>query len=269
MDVPFSKYSGCGNDFIFIDNRRSLFKEANHSLISTLCQRPKGIGADGVIFLENSQKADFKMRIFNSDGGEAEMCGNGIRCLKKYLCELGIENPSLSIETQKSQIQIEDAEGLVKVYMGTPEYQKLDMALKIDGKTLFLQILDTGVPHAVLFVDELEAADVCNLGRKIRFHPDLGPKGANANFVKILDESTIAIRTYERGVEGETLACGTGATASALAAAIKYHLKAPIEVKTRSHESLIINFSLNQAGFPESVTQTGPVCYHFRGNFAL
>lgn len=268
MDLPFSKYSGCGNDFIFVDNRQEIFPK-NQALISNLCKRPLGIGADGLILLEKSEKADFKMRIFNSDGLEAEMCGNGLRCLKKFLKELGFKKSSISIETFERVLNIEDAGEFVKAHMGEPQGLKLDLELEIDHKIYPVHFLNTGVPHSVLFVENLNSINVSHLGRKIRQHPDFAPKGCNVNFVQILGKSLIAVATYERGVEEETLACGTGATASAILASVKFQLPTPIEVRVRSGESLIIHFDLEKEGFPKSVTQTGPARFHFKGSYPL
>lgn len=266
MEVKFSKYSGCGNDFIFIDNRKSFFPKGNRDLIFKLCHRPQGIGADGVILLEESKQADFRMSIFNADGSEAEMCGNGLRCLKKFIAELGIQTPALSIETKERQLSIQDHHEAVKISLGKPQNIQLDVSLDI-GDTL--HTIDTGVPHAVQFVDKLEEVPVAVLGKKIRWHPFFSPKGTNANFVKLEAPSQIAIRTYERGVEQETLACGTGAAAAALISFLVHKVKPPIEVITRSGEKLMIDVACDESGAIKEVWQIGPASFHFQGTFVL
>jgi len=269
MELLFSKYSGCGNDFILIDNRKMIFAWQDSALIAQLCQRPAGVGADGVILLERSQKADYRMRIFNADGFEAEMCGNGLRCLKKFLKELGEEASQVSVETKERILQVEDCGSLVRATMGDPENVNLDLKIEVDSKNYTLHALNTGVPHAIYFTNELENVPVSVLGPKIRFHPFFSPQGANANFVELVDTHTISVRTYERGVEAETLACGTGATAAAITAGLCYKLKPPIRVKTRSREELLIDFSIDETGKVHSVSQTGPAQHHFRGFVSL
>lgn len=269
MDVAFSKYSGCGNDFILIDNRKELFPHNNSALIAKLCRRPEGIGADGIVLLENSQQADYRMRIFNADGFEAEMCGNGLRCLKKFIEALGVKASSLMIETKERKLKVEENGEGIMASLGEPKHIKLHLSLAIDNTSYVTHYLDTGVPHAVHFVNRLEEVDVNGLGRKIRFHDAFAPKGANANFVELQGEHHIALRTYERGVEQETLACGTGAAASAIAAVLIYHLKPPIKVETRSGIPLIVNLIFDEQAVIKEVQQTGPASFHFQGTIAL
>lgn len=266
---PFSKYSGCGNDFILIDNRNNLFPSHHVSLISRLCRRPDGIGADGVILIETSHIADVKMRIFNSDGKEAEMCGNGLRCIMKFLHELGITKSKLDIETMERKLHIESFGDQVKASMGSPKDIKQNISLMIQNKEVIVHYLDTGVPHAIHFVENIEDAPVVELGSKIRFHSFFQPKGANANFVQITGPTSLTIRTYERGVEAETLACGTGATAAALMAHLDKGLVSPIEVKTKSGQNLTISFSVDEKKQFTNVMQSGPATFHFKGSFAL
>lgn len=263
--MDFSKYAGSGNDFILIDNRALPFP-ANPPLIARLCHRQLGIGADGVILLENSQKADFRMRIFNADGGEAEMCGNGIRCLMRFIRELGGIRPTYKIETMHSLVTIaEEGEG-VCVQMPEPFDIQWDMTL--NNIPHRIQRLNTGVPHAVLFVDDLEAETWMALAPHIRRHPSLAPEGTNVNFASLDPSGSLRVRTYERGVEGETLACGTGATASALAAAKCCGLKSPIRVLPRSEEPLLISFTW-EGETPTQVAMTGPAHFIFRGEISV
>lgn len=266
--LTFSKYSGCGNDFILIDHR-SPFLNVSKELVLRLCQRQTGIGADGLILLEKSSSQDFKMRIFNADGSEAEMCGNGIRCLGAFLLELGYPKQAYTIETMERKLSLEFTEKGIKVAMGDPKDIRSHVPLEIEGQNLLCYTLDTGVPHAVVFVDDVEKVHVVALGQKIRYHTSFLPKGTNANFVEKDSPRQISIRTYERGVEDETLACGTGATASALAAALQWNLKAPITVKTRSQDSLEIDFVKNQDQTFTQVSQTGPAHKTFSGTIDL
>lgn len=269
MELKFSKYSGCGNDFILVDNRQSFFPVENRALIARLCDRIEGIGANGVILLENSAIANFKMRIFNADGGETEMCGNGIRCFKRFLDELNISKISLLIETMERKLIVEDSGNFVKVHMGMPCSIELDLNLHLEESCLLTHHIDTGVPHVVTFVEKVSEVDVIGLGKKMRFHSYFSPKGANANFAQVIGPSLLALRTYERGVENETLACGTGATAAAIVSALKFGLTPPIEVKTRSLQSLFVDFTIDAPKNVLEVTQTGPASLHFQGKIAL
>jgi diaminopimelate epimerase len=257
MSLSFSKYSGCGNDFILIDNRLLHFLHSDRAFIAKLCHRQRGIGADGVILLENSQKADYRMRIFNADGGEAEMCGNGIRCLMQFIRQLGGLEKGYLIETMNALLQVQERKGLVTVAMADPFAIEWELHLPC---FLPMTRLNTGVPHVVLFVEDLESEKWMRLAPQIRFHAAFGPAGTNVNFAQLNSEGELSLRTYERGVEGETLACGTGATATALAAAKKYGLSTPVRILPASLEPLEISFSW-QGKLPTQVTLTGPA--HF------
>lgn len=264
----FSKYVGSGNDFILIDNRELSFRTHDYAFISKLCHRQCGIGADGVILLENSETADFKMRIFNADGSEAEMCGNGIRCFFKFLHEIGLHQPSYLIETKASNLRLDQEGSQVKVEMQNPVDIKWDMDLEVDSDSLKVHYLNTGVPHAVIFKSQIEDSDLKLLSPKIRFHEYFLPKGTNVNFATVNSKNEVTVRTYERGVEDETLGCGTGATATAIAAAYLFDLKLPIRVKTKSGEELEINFTIDQS-IIKDVTMKGPAVFVYRGEFYL
>lgn len=229
---PLCKYSGCGNDFFLIDNRERFFFP-DPPLIQELCAQQ----ADGVILLENSSLSDFRMRIFNADGSEAEMCGNGVRCLMQFIRDLHPEKFHCSIETLAGVvIAMADVQG-IKVKMPTPV--GFNFNLKIDQWVC--HFVNTGVPHTVIFVDDLEQNSWMEAAPLIRHHLNFAPKGTNVNFAQ-LHQDGIAVRTYERGVEGETLACGTGATAAALIAARLYNLPSPIRVIPRSQDPLFVEF---------------------------
>jgi len=244
--IVFSKFSGSGNDFIIIDNRTKMMDEKNLSrFITGVCRRRMSIGADGLILVENHdhpEKVDFKWRYFNSDGSVAEMCGNGARCVARFSFLNGIAGASMSFENQAGIVKAEMKQDRVKLHMPDPSRAQLDHTLSLKAGPLKVSSINTGVPHVAVFVDDIDDVDVPGLGREIRFHPDFSPAGTNANFVHVISQNTIAVRTYERGVEDETLACGTGAIACALISAQKYGIASPINVKTRSGGELGIYF---------------------------
>jgi diaminopimelate epimerase len=243
--IKFSKMNGSGNDFILIDNMDKKFCcDEFKKFISLLCRRKLSIGADGVIILEPSAIADFKWRFFNADGSEAEMCGNGSRCAAKYAYLNNIAKKSLKFETIAGVIEAEVKKDSVKVLMTKPFNLKIDYEIFINSKKYYISSINTGVPHVVKFVKELENYDVYKMGKLIRFHELFQPNGTNVNFVSIENKDTLNIRTYERGVEDETLACGTGSVAAALIAYKKGFVKKPVKVKNRGGEILLIDFIL-------------------------
>jgi diaminopimelate epimerase len=245
MKIPFMKMSGSGNDFILIDHREPFLKEDRlKDFIRKVCRRRFSVGADGLILIEHSKKADFKWRFYNADGSEAEMCGNGGRCAARFAHLKGIASSSLRFETLAGILSAQVKGEKVKLEMTKPFGLKLDEVLLIDGKEEIFSSINTGVPHAVLFVEDLEGLDPVPLGRAIRFHSLFAPNGTNVNFVRVGKDSQLSIRTYERGVEDETLACGTGAVASALVAAFKGLVKSPVSIKTRGGEVLTVYYEI-------------------------
>ena len=200
------------------------------------------MGADGLLVLEGSHKADVTMRIFNPDGSEAEMCGNGSRCLAYYVAHRGITGNMLSIETKAGILRAFVHKEMAKIEMTRPKDLKLGITLHLGNETLHLGFVNTGVPHAVNIVKNLGAMDVKKTGRHIRYHKLFAPQGTNVDFIKIDGRRTVSIRTYERGVEGETFACGTGAAASAIIASELKNVKAPVIVRTFGGERLTIYF---------------------------
>jgi diaminopimelate epimerase len=256
MRTRFYKMTGAGNDFILIDNRKGVVDaDSCRDLVRMACRRKLSVGADGLILIENDPEVDFKWRFFNADGSEAEMCGNGARCAARFVHLTGIvSKPVMAFRTVAGIIKAELLGSRVKVQMTTPHGLKLDIRVKTDRRPFDLDFVNTGVPHAVCFMpgpDELESADIQNWGHDVRFHPQFQPAGTNVNFVYVQSTSKIAVRTYERGVEGETLACGTGAIASALVCAARSRAVSPVDVITRSGESLKIHFKQHQSEFPE------------------
>jgi diaminopimelate epimerase len=245
MKIPFMKMSGSGNDFILIDHRELFLKEDRlKELIRKVCRRRVSVGADGLILIERSEKADFKWRFYNADGGEAEMCGNGGRCAARFAYLKGIAGPSLKFETLAGILSAQVDGKRVKLEMTKPFGLKLDETIVIDGEKQIFSSINTGVPHAVLFVEDLEGVGIVPIGRAIRFHSNFAPSGTNVNFIRLEKGSQLSIRTYERGVEDETLACGTGAVASALIAAFKGLVKSPVSIKTRGGEVLAVYFEI-------------------------
>ncbi|MDI6703708.1 MAG: diaminopimelate epimerase [bacterium] len=240
--IPFVKMSAGGNDFILIDNRRGIFNPLP-SLIQKTCARKLGVGADGILLLEVSRNVDFKMRIFNPDGTEPEMCGNGARCIARFANLLGIVEKKTIFETKAGFIQAEVSEEMVKIKLEDPKRIELYRRLDLDGEVLTIHFINTGVPHSVLIERDIDKIDVVKLGPQIRYHLDFYPDGTNVTWVKVLDKKTLKIRTYERGVEDETLACGTGACAAACITYLLNLTSPPIDIETRGGEVLKVHFS--------------------------
>jgi diaminopimelate epimerase len=239
MKVPFAKYHGAGNDFVLIDDRQLAFPISQPGLISSFCLRSLGIGADGLILLQPSAKADFRMRIFNADGSEPPMCGNGIRCLVSFITELGWDRPECAIETGAGVLQCRVENGLIGACLGFPRFLFKEQLIDVEGKSWKLDVVDTGVPHGVIFVEDFESFDLIRTARSIRFHPQFSPGGINVNFVQILPEGTLAVRTYERGVEDETLSCGTGAAAVGWLAAHRFSWVHPISICNQEQKPIL------------------------------
>jgi len=242
--ISFWKMSGSGNDFIIIDNRDlSLDVGDLPAFARRLCARKISVGADGLFLIEPSKVADFKWQFFNSDGSMAEMCGNGSRCVARWAYQTGVTAAKLSIETLAGVIDAEVRDDTVKVRLTEPSPLKQNIPVFLEGGECGLDCIDTGVPHAVCFVASVEACDVAGTGRQIRRHEVFQPKGTNANFALVLDRHKMRVRTYERGVEDETLACGTGVVASVLAAAGRNFVDSPVDVTVQSGEILCVYFS--------------------------
>ena len=247
----FLKMGGSGNDFIVIDNRDGRLDIEPRTLAERICRRRMSVGADGLILLEPSSKADFRMRIVNADGSEAEMCGNGARCVARFAEMLGIAGPHMVFETLAGIIRAQVDGSSVKLQTSRPQEIRLRQSIEVDGDLHEIHSINTGVPHAVLFCSDLEVVPVQTLGRKIRFHPAFQPAGTNVDFATLLDDRTLHIRTYERGVEDETLACGTGTIAAALVAAALGMVSSPVEVRVRSGETLTVSFTGKAPEFHE------------------
>jgi diaminopimelate epimerase len=248
--IEFYKMSGSGNDFILIDNRDGSLDVGDVvSFVKKVCERKISVGADGLILIERSNKADFRWRFFNADGSEVEMCGNGGRCAARFAFLKGIAGERVSFETLAGIIDADVRGDVVKLRLTDPGALVMDDQIRIKNETLFVHSINTGVPHVVHFVRDPDDFDVFGTGRAIRTHEHYHPAGTNANFAAVEDQHTLRIRTYERGVEDETLACGTGAVASALIAACKGFVLSPVEVRVKSGERLTIYFERTKDGF--------------------
>jgi diaminopimelate epimerase len=263
--LQFSKMNGAGNDFVMLDNRNLSLKLSKDE-IAKLCDRHRGVGADGLLAVEPATNgSDWKMRYYNADGGEAEMCGNGARCFARYVNKLhGDKLTGVKFETLAGVIGAEFDRDQVRINMSAPHSLKLNQSLNVDDTTLTVHSVNTGVPHAVVFVDDLDKVDVRRLGAGLRYHEAFAPKGTNANFAKVLGAGSIAIRTYERGVEDETLACGTGMVACALIYHELHRHPAPIAVLVKGGDTLRIGFEKGASGY-ENVTLHGPADFVFEG----
>ncbi len=258
MNIHFYKYQGTGNDFVMIDNRKGFFPKENQKLVEFLCHRRFGIGADGLILLENAENYDFRMVYYNSDGNESSMCGNGGRCVVAFANQLGIINNKTSFIAVDGEHSAQiDANGQVQLQMKNIDHIQMEKEYSF---------LNTGSPHHVQIVDNLDNIDVKTEGAKIRFgqlYKDKG--GSNVNFVNQLTENTFRVRTYERGVEDETFSCGTGVTATAIA---MYH-----QGKTSSKEIFLQTPGGNLKVFFEkegivykNVYLCGAATFVFQGN---
>jgi diaminopimelate epimerase len=237
--LPFIKAHGAGNDFILIDNRRCDFPFEDGSLIGHLCHRRFGIGADGLILLQHSEKADYRMVYFNADGKEANLCGNGLRCFVAFICELGDHRASLTIETKSGLIECKRNGQRITSCFPEPQILRGPFPLALSGGVRETFHVFSGVPHAVIFSDELEEEDLQLLGREVRNHPAFLPAGVNVNLIE-WEETVVRIRTYERGVEAETFACGTAALAAAKVVSTLRKLER-VAIYPRSQELLEVN----------------------------
>ena len=270
--ISFTKMAGAGNDFVIVDNRSGILGANPAGSARKLCDRKRSIGADGLVLLEKSKKAELRMRIFNPDGSEAEMCGNGVRCLAKLAADKKITKRKMSIETAAGIVTVEVRKNIVKARLTDPRDLKLNFSVNVNGGPKNLNFIDTGVPHAVMVLDSLEDTDVSGLGKEICFHPHFAPQGTNVDFISFKKaggpSNAIAIRTYERGVECETLSCGTGSTAGAIVAAALKGYSSPVFVQTESGEILKVYFSRKGGRFYD-VYLEGPVTVSFEGSVNL
>ncbi len=262
--------NGAGNDFVLADNRdRRLQLTREH--VVRICHRQRGVGADGLFLLVpcESGRADWAWEFFNSDGSGAEMCGNGARCFARFIQKVtNDKRPSVSFETGAGVITATFSGERVTINLTKPQALRLNEQIILSNGNCMVQSIDTGVPHAVIFVRDADKAMVQQMGSEIRHHSHFSPKGTNVNFVQRLGPNAIRVRTYERGVEGETLACGTGVTASALVAARVHHLPSPVQVQVQGGDILEVSFVEKDGEFHD-VTLSGPAVFVFEGTISI
>ena len=269
MRLAFTKMNGAGNDFILIDNRERTI-QLNPDQVQRLCDRQRGIGADGLLLLEPnvSAQADWSWQFFNSDGGTAEMCGNGARCFAAFTRRLTGQDDAITFQTLAGVISATFAGDQVTVTLTEPQDLQMDQTIDLNGIRLTSHSINTGVPHAVVFVEDADLAMVQEHGQAIRRHPHFAPSGTNVNFVQVLKPGLIRVRTYERGVEGETLACGTGVSAAAMITSQKRLAAPPINVQVQGGDVLTVDFRSSGVGF-EDVKLTGPAEFVFTGEIEI
>ncbi len=281
--IYFAKMSGAGNDFIVIDRNHNIEFELDPAEIKNLCHRRNGIGADGVITIYDSDKYDFVMEYYNADGSTGSLCGNGARCAIKFANDTNRLNTGKAKFISNGEYYLGDviSEELVRFCLNPPKQIKTNFKIKADNQLINSSFIDTGSPHVVIKIDDvlndiknissgyndLNEFPVFNLGREIRYNKDFSPSGTNVNFIKIEDDK-IYIRTYERGVEDETLACGTGSVAAAYLSYLNYNLKPPIQLITRGGDELIVNFKFVENEVA-GMSLTGPAKTIYKGEFLL
>lgn len=256
MRIRFVKMHGAGNDFVLVDDRDGSFL-CERSILAAIGARGTGVGCEGIILVQRSGRTDFRMRFFNPDGSEAELCGNGARCVAAFAREIGAAaSDRMRFETLAGDVQAEIiGPGLVKVWMPEP-------------KDLRVNFVNSGVPHCIVPVENLEKADVEREGRRIRYSEEFAPDGTNVDFVTYHAPDRVDIRTYERGVEAETGACGTGAVAAALVGVAQYGMRFPVTIRTVKGFELVIDGEFDGSAF-RSVTLTGSVARVFDGEIDL
>lgn len=267
--LDFVKMNGAGNDFILLDNRDGKI-HLTPEQVARLCHRQRGIGADGLLLLVPSRRgqADWAWDFYNSDGSTADMCGNGARCFARFIQATTGAGDRTSFETGAGVITARFQGPLVTVNLTAPHGLRLGETVAAAGAKLTVHSLNTGVPHAVLFVPDADKAMVQSLGAEIRYHEHFKPRGTNVNFVQVLGPNHIRVRTFERGVEGETLACGTGVTASALISAQVHKFQSPVRVQVQGGDTLEVGWGAGGEGFSD-VQLTGPADFVFRGTIEV
>ncbi len=256
MKIPFTKMHGAGNDFIVVDDRALTFPIDDPAFMVRICARRTGLGSDGIILLQPSEVADLRMRFINPDGNEVGMCGNGARCFARRAHDLGAAPEKMVIETQVGVVRAEVLGEIIRLTMTDPSDWRMGLDIGVDLRADFV---NTGVEHAVVRVDDLAGVDVQGLGHGIRYHELFAPAGTNANFVKVEADGTLSLRTYERGVEAETLACGTGAVAAALVAERQGWVDLPVAVHCAGGYDLTVDLGTG------GVTLSGGAATVFKG----
>lgn len=264
MRIEFWKMHGASNDFILVDDRRLTFPVRDKTWIAHITARRTGVGSEGLILIQPSATAHFTMRFFNPDGGEVDMCGNGARCVARLAHDIGVAPARMQFETGAGVIAAEVVGERVRLGMTPPKDWRLNQRLDLPGGARPYGFVNSGVPHVVMEAAPLDKVDVARLGAAVRYHQDFSPKGTNANFVEVTGPSALRIRTYERGVEAETLACGTGMVAAGLVGGRMGWVKPPVQITCASGDVIEVNYTLTADG-AENVTMLGPAAYVFTG----
>lgn len=264
MNVPFFKMHGAGNDFLLVDDRAQRFPTGDPAWIARIAARRTGVGCEGVILIQPSPRAHFRMRFFNPDGSEVDMCGNGARCVARLAHELGIAPAHLQFETPAGLLTADVSGNQVRLQMTPPTDWRLNRTLKMTTGDRDYGFVNSGVPHVVMPVPDLDAWPVKSAGAEIRYHADFAPKGTNANFITVTGPDSLRVRTYERGVEDETLACGTGMVACGLIAGKMGWVRPPVRITCASGDVLVVDYQLTAEG-AERVTLLGPAVHVFQG----
>ncbi|MDD5723052.1 MAG: diaminopimelate epimerase [Syntrophales bacterium] len=269
--IVFTKMSGHGNDFIVIDAHTRHATTDWSGRARGWCKRRTSIGADGLLIIEPSSVADFRLRIFNADGSEAEMCGNGARCVAAFAVQRGIAGSRMVMETLAGLIGASVQDDVVAIQLTNPSSLKDEGFLNMDGRNISFYFINSGVPHTIIFREQVAAmptAEVAKEGHTVRFHPAFAPGGTNVDFVEVIEPGRIRVRTYERGVEEETLACGTGAVASSIISSrFKDAGAPPIQVEMPGGP-LTVDFKKKGDSF-EDVWLKGKVVFVYEGNIPL
>ena len=271
MTIPFTKMTGAGNDFVVIDNRSARITRGS-ALARKLCDRRWGIGADGLLLLERSRRGAYRMMYYNADGSYGGMCGNGGRCIALYAVKKRIAPRRHSFEALKHIYDVRVvSESDVSLWMKDPVDLRMNLMLPIQGKRINVSYVNTGSPHVVIPIRNLrgrglslDTLDVQSLGREIRYHKAFHPLGTNVNFIEMVSGKRLKIRTYERGVEAETLACGTGSVASAIIGSSLFDMSLPITILPKSRSPLVVDFE-RKGGLPVDVTLQGPAKIVYSG----
>lgn len=270
MQIQFTKMHGAGNDFVVIENLDRRLK-LSVDQIRFLCDRRFGIGADGMLLLEpaGDDPVDATMVYYNADGSRAEMCGNGARCFTAFALSHGLgQDGRIRFTTDAGVVGAETVDDLYRIELTPPTGLTLEQSITLQEGTVLIHSVNTGVPHAIRFVDDIEGVAIRSLGAEIRFHPDFAPKGTNVNVAQLDDDGPVRIRTYERGVEDETLACGTGVTAVGIMAHLAHGVERPVRVRVAGGDILLVDFELD-GDTVRNVTLTGPAVAVFTGTVEL
>ncbi len=269
MILHFTKMHGAANDFVMIDDREAKVPWQDYVLMSLLAARRTGIGCEGIILIQQSNRADFRMRFLNPDGTEVDMCGNGARCAAWFAHKIGAAPKSMTMETSCGLLDAEIVNSHnVRVWMPEPTARAYGKVIYLDDRRIVGDYINTGVPHYVVRLSEGESVDVEELGRAIRLHHAFSPEGVNVNFVTQRDPDRLSIRTYERGVEAESGACGTGAVAAAITAVEAHGATLPVTVRTGG--GFILGIDSDWRGNRcTGITLTGPVREVYQGTIDL